>query len=272
MQTVFEKSCLSFLVEKVGNQSQPRGHVPCLRLLLPWNKNTICYGKKMETHYQMLMLVVLIYVFYFQKKPKHPTIRNLWEMLHTKGFWRLLMPCSLFMSLGFVFEFSGGKHHFSCWNHCFQHRGVPVLLSVRTYRHSHCQCSQWIALSRERPFDVPAHLEEICTVQENLRLTYDKPQESAIPVILFSSDSYLTERGFSWVCNMRIFFFFFCCIVPLTIRYVFQDGGWELQASHTALWTTSHSSELSSWENIFARRSGPAEIRWLLLNLLSKGY
>lgn len=146
-------------------------------------------------------------------------------MLHTKGFWRLLMPCILFMSLGFVFEISGRKHHFSCRKHCFQHRGVPVLLSVRTYRHSHCQCSQWTVLSRECPFDVPAHLEEICTVQENLRLIYDKPQESAIPVILFLGDSYLTERGFSWVHNMRIFFLFAVLYLQLSGTFFRTVGG-----------------------------------------------
>lgn len=62
-----------------------------------------------------------------------------------------------------------------------------------------------LMLGREWMYSLSAHLDEMCIPWESLKLVYEKPQKSAIPVVLFSGDSYLTGREFSWVHKRRGF-------------------------------------------------------------------
>lgn len=51
MQVDSEKSNLIFLLEKIGNQSQPEKHVSCLGLQLSYSKENISYWKAKEARY-----------------------------------------------------------------------------------------------------------------------------------------------------------------------------------------------------------------------------
>lgn len=117
MQVDFEKSYLIFLLEKVGNQSQPGEHVSCLGLQPSCSKENICYWKPKEAQFQMLVFIAVKYLLCpFKKYMK-------------KIYGKYFMPKIINGFLWFVFylrvlilsEFSGGRHHFRCWNQCFQY-------------------------------------------------------------------------------------------------------------------------------------------------------
>lgn len=143
------------------------------------------------------MLIFLKYVFYFQfKKWTH-----LWEVLHTKGFQCLLMAhiyeswfCLWIFRLEAPFQLLAAV--VLAWRNsgiAFRHYLLPSLYT------------SGIMLSWDWMYSLSAHLEEMCIPWENLKLVYDKPQKSAIPIVLFLGDSHLTGRGFSWVHNKKGF-------------------------------------------------------------------